>query len=57
MLSTTRYAYRAGAASLLDLLEAVRTWLDTRGDYLTAVHDYWVNLYALDRAVGKDLGQ
>ena len=57
VLSTTRYAYRAGAASLLDLLEAVRTWLDTRGDYLTAVHDYWVSLYALDRAVGRDLGR
>ncbi len=56
VLSTTRYAYRAGAASLLDLLDAVRTWLDTRGDYLTSVHDYWVDLFAIDRAVGRDIG-
>jgi cobalt-zinc-cadmium efflux system outer membrane protein len=54
-LETARYAYRAGAASQLDVLEAVRAYGDTRSDYYTAVHDYWVSVYALDRAVGKDL--
>lgn len=54
-LETARYAYRAGAASRLDLLEAIRAWADTRADYYTAVHDYWVSVYALDRALGRDL--
>jgi len=55
VLETARYAYSTGATSLLDLLEAIRTYADTRADYNTAVHDYWVSVYALDRAVGKDI--
>jgi cobalt-zinc-cadmium efflux system outer membrane protein len=54
-LETARYAYRSGAASQLELLDAIRAWTDTRTDYYTAVHDYWVSVYALDRAAGKDL--
>ncbi len=53
-LETARYAYRAGANSLLDLLNAIQTYSDTRSDYITAVHDYWVSLAALSRAVGRD---
>lgn len=55
VLETARYAYGTGAISLLELLDAIATWSDTRSDYLTAVHDYWVSVYALGRAVGKDL--
>lgn len=54
-LETARLAYRLGAVSQLDLLDAVRTFGTTRADYYTALHDYWVSLYALDRAVGRDL--
>ncbi len=54
-LEMARYAYRAGTASLIDLLDAIRTYADTRADYNVAVHDYWVAVYGLDRAVGKDL--
>lgn len=54
-LETERYAYRTGATSQLDLLDAIRTYSDTRSEYYTTVHDYWVSLYGLDRAVGKDL--
>jgi cobalt-zinc-cadmium efflux system outer membrane protein len=54
-LETARLAYQSGATSQLDLLDAVRTYSDTRANYYTALHDYWVSLYALDRAVGKDL--
>ncbi len=54
-LETLRYAYHSGAASQLELLDAIRAWTDTRIDYYTAVHDYWVSVYALDRAAGKDL--
>jgi cobalt-zinc-cadmium efflux system outer membrane protein len=55
VLETARYAYGTGAISLLELQDAISTWSDTRSDYLTAVHDYWVSVYALSRAVGRDL--
>jgi cobalt-zinc-cadmium efflux system outer membrane protein len=54
-LETARFAYQSGATSQLDLLDAVRTHSETRANYYSALHDYWVSLYALDRAVGKDL--
>ncbi len=54
-LETARFAYQSGATSQLDLLDAVRTYSDTRANYDAALRDYWVSLYALDRAVGKDL--
>ena len=55
VLETERYAYQAGAASLLDLLDAIREYTDTRAEYYGAVHDYWVSVYAVDRAAGQDL--
>jgi len=54
VLETARYAYGIGAISLLELLDAIATWSDTRSDYYTALHDYWVSVYALERAVGRD---
>lgn len=54
-VETARYAYSHGALSLLDLLNAIRSYADTRADYHTAVHDYWVSAYAIDRAVGRDV--
>jgi outer membrane protein, heavy metal efflux system len=54
-LETARFAYQSGATSQLDLLDAVRTYSETRANYYAALHDYRVSLYALDRAVGKDL--
>jgi outer membrane protein, heavy metal efflux system len=54
-VANARYAYERGANSLLDVLDAIRTNQDIRTEYLTAVHDYWVAAYALDRAVGRDL--
>ena len=53
-LAQTRYAYTAGAASLLDLLDAIRTSAEVRLAYARAVHDYWVGGYALAAATGKD---
>ena len=55
VLETERYAYQAGAASLLELLDAIREYADIRAEYYGVVHDYWVSLYAVDRAVGQDL--
>ncbi|MFI5310324.1 MAG: TolC family protein [Gemmatimonadales bacterium] len=54
-LETARYAYRTGAASLLELIEAIRTYAAIRSDQANAVHDYWVGVYALSRATGRDL--
>jgi outer membrane protein, heavy metal efflux system len=53
-LEAARYAYDRGASSLLDLLEAIRAYGDTRSDYFTASHDYWVSVFALERAAGED---
>lgn len=53
-LDAARYAYERGATSLLDVLEATRAYGDTRSDYFTAVHDYWVSLFALERATAGD---
>ncbi|MCC7485916.1 MAG: TolC family protein, partial [Burkholderiales bacterium] len=49
------YAYRSGAASLLDVLDAMRAYAETRVDYATAVHDYWVASWAVDRATAQDI--
>jgi outer membrane protein, heavy metal efflux system len=54
-IEVARYAYARGAISLLALLDAIRTSQDIRTEYLTAVHDYWIAVYGLDRAVGRDL--
>jgi cobalt-zinc-cadmium efflux system outer membrane protein len=54
-LETSRFAYREGAISLLELLDAIRTYGDTRSEYNGSAHDYWVAAYALSRAVGQDL--
>jgi cobalt-zinc-cadmium efflux system outer membrane protein len=54
-LETSRFAYQQGAVSLLELLDAIRTYGETRSEYYGAVHDYWVAAFALSRAVGEDI--
>jgi cobalt-zinc-cadmium efflux system outer membrane protein len=54
VLETARYAYGTGAISLIELLDAIATWSDTRSAYYTALHDYWISVYAVERAVGMD---
>ena len=39
-LRVAEKSYKAGAVSLLELLEAQRTYLEVRGAYLRALHDY-----------------
>ncbi len=56
-LETTRYAYRAGAISYVDLLDAVRTYGQIRVDAATAGHDYWVSAYAVARALDREIVQ
>jgi cobalt-zinc-cadmium efflux system outer membrane protein len=54
-LQTSRFAYQQGAISLLELLDAIRTYGETRNEYYGAVHDYWLAAFALSRAVGTEV--
>lgn len=54
-LDQARYAYQSGATSLLDVLEAIRSWGDTQAAAAQAFHDYWTSIAALSAALGKDL--
>ena len=54
-LESVRYGYARGTRSLVDLLDALRTYGQVRSDYYNAVHDYWVSAYALTRTAGKEL--
>jgi cobalt-zinc-cadmium efflux system outer membrane protein len=45
--------YEKGSASLLDLLDAQRTWAQTHTEYLKDLHDFWLATYQLDAAVGR----
>lgn len=48
-------SYRVGSASLLELLDAERTYTSTQTDYLDTVFAVRSSLHALEKAVGKDL--
>ncbi|HVX97530.1 MAG TPA: TolC family protein [Polyangia bacterium] len=52
-LSVAERSYKAGAASLLDLLEAQRTFLDTRAQYLRVLYDYRQAAIDVTHAVGE----
>jgi outer membrane protein TolC len=51
-VAATRYAYDHGATSLLDLLDALRAAQDVSTEYYTALHDYWIAVYAVEAAEG-----
>ena len=46
-------SYGAGAADLLDFLDAQRAFRDTQRTYNRALYDYRVSLFQLDAAVGR----
>lgn len=54
-LHAAETSYRIGAASLLELLEAERTYTTTQTDYLDSIFDARASLTALEKAVSKDL--
>jgi cobalt-zinc-cadmium efflux system outer membrane protein len=45
--------YEKGAASLLDLLDAQRTWAQIHAEYLKDLHDFWLATFQLDAAAGR----
>ncbi len=53
-LDAAEASYRAGAASLIELLDAERTYTSTQTDYLDALFASQSSLAALEKAVGKD---
>lgn len=54
-LRVAEHAYQAGAASLLELLEAQRTHLDTKAQYLRAQHEYRQSLIEVSHAVAGEV--
>ena len=51
-LRVAEKSYRAGAISLLELLEARRTYIETRGDYLRVQHEFRQAIIDLYHSVG-----
>ncbi len=47
--------YNNGAASLLDLLDARRTWIATNAEYRQDLTNYWTAFFQLEQAVGMEL--
>jgi cobalt-zinc-cadmium efflux system outer membrane protein len=52
-LRVAEKSYRAGAISLIQLLEAQRTYLDTQAQYLRAVYDFRQATADVSHAVGE----
>jgi len=50
-----RVQYQKGAASLLDLLDAQRTFVATRVEYYQDLEAYWTAVFKLEAAVGEEL--
>jgi cobalt-zinc-cadmium efflux system outer membrane protein len=46
--------YRAGNATLMDFLDAQRTYIATNLEYLTDLTQYWTALFQLEQAVGVE---
>jgi cobalt-zinc-cadmium efflux system outer membrane protein len=47
--------YQKGAASLLEYLDAQRTFIATMVEYLQDLTNYWTAVYQLEAAIGMDL--
>lgn len=52
---TVEFAYRRGGLSLLDFLDAQRTYRETALEQLRALGNYWAAVYQLEAAVGAPL--
>jgi cobalt-zinc-cadmium efflux system outer membrane protein len=49
------YQYQKGAASLLELLDAERTFIATNVEYRQNLADYWTAVFQLEEAIGTEL--
>src|SRR5579859_5364453 len=53
--SITRLQYDKGAATLMDVLDAQRTYIATNVEYLQDLANYWTAVFQLEQAVGMEL--
>jgi cobalt-zinc-cadmium efflux system outer membrane protein len=51
----TRFQYEKGAASLLEFLDAQRTFIATNVEYLQDLASYWIAVFQVEEAVGAEL--
>ena len=55
--SITRVQYDKSAATLMDLLDAQRTYIAANVEYLQDLANYWTAVFQLEQAVGMELRQ
>ncbi len=48
------FQYERGATTLVDVLDAQRTWISVKAEYQQNLNDYWSGLFQLEQAVGKE---
>jgi cobalt-zinc-cadmium efflux system outer membrane protein len=53
--SITRLQYDKGAATLMDFLDAQRTYIATNVEYLQDLSNYWTAVFQVEQAVGMEL--
>jgi cobalt-zinc-cadmium efflux system outer membrane protein len=53
--SAIEYSYRRGGTSLIDFLDAARTYNELRQSYVDALGDYAKSLVTLNAIIGKDI--
>lgn len=51
----TKLQYEKGAASLLEYLDAQRTFISTTVEYLQDLANFWTAVFQLEQAVGREL--
>jgi cobalt-zinc-cadmium efflux system outer membrane protein len=51
----TERQFHGGTATLMDFLDAQRTYIATNIEYLQDLTSYWTSVYQLEQAVGSDL--
>ena len=51
----TEIQYKAGSATLIDFLDAERTFIQTNTEYFTDLANYWTAVFQMEAAVGAEL--
>ena len=54
-LDITQVQFTAGSATLTDLLDAQRSWVQVNSGYYAELVSYWTAVFLLEQAIGKEL--
>lgn len=54
-LDITQVQFTAGSATLTDLLDAQRSWVQVNSGYYAELVNYWTAVFLLEQAIGKEL--